>query len=373
MSTAIEWSLSLPCPDQRDAIVASVVDGGQASSGAATADHLRSCLACHAFRDSLRTQRLLLRHVAQEQQEEAEKLARQRQLRADIGEWVEQELKVRGEKDLARKLWRCGGAILRIDPDVSRHCFSESSDGQVDTSSVGQLLSAALEKLDSGGLCSRNGKVMERRVRASLADMYNKFLRGDYLGLQSRVDAVHIVSDFADRVSDKLRGPTCSLRANVEWYYGTASLVPRFLNQALGVTSDSLQRAHAIANLALWKSSNGSFEAAIELGREAALMRKSFVTLRVNLAVWTTMIGDRRNADRYIAEAATSIGSTTFRRLWPWTLVGEWLNRCHVIAATSARERAHAINSMWIAYHRWCGFSPGESSQPTSAHVETSS
>jgi hypothetical protein len=134
------------------------------------------------------------------------------------------------------------------------------------------------------------------------------------------------------------------------------------LDSAIASASKPVQRGHAVANLALWHSANGSFDNAIALGIEATQISRSLAFPRANLAVWTTAMGDHRQADRHLSEAAALVGLETFRANWPWPLLIDSLERCFALVGATARDRNRAVDSMWIAYHRSGGLT---SSRPT--------
>lgn len=365
MSTAIEWSLGLPCPDQRDAIVASVVDGGPAPANAATTDHLRRCPACRAFRESLRTQRVLVRRIAeQKQQEEARKQARQRELRAGFREWVDEELKVRGERELARAMWNCAYAIFRLEPSVARGTHHESGDPDRSGDPEYSQSIAALDSLLNWILGRSTSTLMAtrcERIRGILRSL-------DAAELSSgnrRVALIHSLLDSSEQLSPSMRSPTATTRASVEWFHGNQQNVKPLLDRALQLATTPSQRGHSVANLAVWCSSLGSITDAIEIGLEAIRVAPLLAYPRVNLALWLTASGDHRTADRFFCESVAIAGQTRFLANWPWTLVADSLRRCIALTGGNARDRSRAIDSMWIAYHRWIG--------STSSRLETHS
>ena len=370
MSTTIEWSLALPCPDQRDAIVASVVDSPRPLAPTAAA-HLNRCAACRSFRDSLRTQRLLVRRVIEQQEEEQRKVARQGRLRTDMSDWVDAQLKVRGEREIARVLWRLGVAVLRMDPEVARVDFTESARGRVDESPIDALASVATSMIGDKEWARGKRPVDVRRAREAIAAFDANEFVATPPDISARVDSIRVLADLAERVSLPIRASARNLRADVEWHYGDSTLVPGLLRDALHSSIDPGQRGHAIANLALWESSTGSMDDAIDLGRQVMQIHACPTTLRVNLGVWLTAMDNRREADRCFAEAVSAAGISQFRRHWPWTLLLQWLDRCMGRAHASPREVTRAVNSMWIAYHRWCGLPTDQPATHVRSRIES--
>jgi len=352
MSSAIEWSLGLPCADQRDAIVASIVDPADTPSSAAAAEHLRRCPTCRAFRESLQTQQILVRKVAEQQLEEKKKRERQRKLRSEMTEWVDQELRVRGERELARLLWRLGTALLRIDPSVARQVFTETRIGSVDESSIPTILADTIAGLDAGDEFTPGSRDEIAQVRRSLATLHGEISASTYTDHEVRTELIRELAFLAESISRATNAPVQLLRANLEWYLGDESLVPGLLRKAHDSAIDPVQRAHAFANLALWSSSQGSFDDALVLVREAEQCFSLFASTRVNVAVWTAMLGDRRRAEREFAKAASIVGARQFRNYWPWSLVFGWLKKCAVLINASPRDYTCAVDSTWISYHR---------------------
>src|SRR5678816_226735 len=104
MTSTIEFTLSSPCPAHRDAILSWVVEGSESSSAAAAAEHVKKCVACREFRDSLKTQRMLVKA-------NAETLDRFQSIafapKKNFADWVGKQLLSKSDRALAHSLWYC--------------------------------------------------------------------------------------------------------------------------------------------------------------------------------------------------------------------------------------------------------------------------
>src|SRR5262249_26269843 len=122
MSSTIEFTLSSPCPAHRDAILSWVIEGSESPSAAAAAEHVKRCVACREFRDSLKMQRVL---VNNQHQVSYNRQGVHRQPRRSYADVVAKALDTRNDRDLAHSMWSCAQVLLRSDSQVSRRVHHE--------------------------------------------------------------------------------------------------------------------------------------------------------------------------------------------------------------------------------------------------------
>jgi hypothetical protein len=156
--------------------------------------------------------------------------------------------------------------------------------------------------------------------------------------------------DAADTISDTIRAPTATLRAFDDWYHGSGSKVQVLLERALATAATSLQRGHALANAALLRSSRGQFESAIEMARQAVMVRNDLVFPRANLVVWMAAIGDYHGSERCLRDLIARIGASEFRNRFPWTQVHEWLKSSLELNGASTQESKRAMTFLSQQY-----------------------
>jgi hypothetical protein len=141
-----------------------------------------------------------------------------------------------------------------------------------------------------------------------------------------------------------------SVVANVEWYYGSTEAVPQLLEGALNHARTPAQRAHAIANLAVWKSSLKHFAEAIHIGEMAVESSEAISFPRMNLVVWLIVEGRTIDAARQLEAVCKQIGTSRVRQDWPLDLLDEWLVCGLARLGASQQERKEASQDLWRTY-----------------------
>jgi hypothetical protein len=339
MSSVIEFPLTSPCPAHRDAILSWVVEGSESPAAAAAAEHVKKCVGCRGFRDSLKTQQALVKTTSSILDTNSQSI----EPRADFKEWLVEELRGRSERQVARSVWRSANYLFLLDPIASQGMHDDgtpkvSKDGEP----TNELRRIAREL--SGYQANRQDFNRDSCKSLALAERtVTAILNGNRLSKGSSRKVIQVLLDAADSICDSYRTPTTTLRAFDDWYHGNGSKVQELLERALATATTSLQRGHALANTALLRSSQGQFEPAIELARQAVMVCNNLIFPRANLVVWLTTIGDYHGSERVLDDLIVRIGASKFRQKFPWTQVQNWLTSSLELNSASTQEANRAL------------------------------
>jgi len=348
MTSTIEFTLSSPCPAHRDAILSWVVEGSDSPAAAAAAEHVKKCVACREFRDSLKMQRVLVsRGITPAHSTSSREPAL---VGADLISQIELELRKRSEDAVALDLWRLAEWLFLLDPAAARGTFSENSKNGLGPAFPGAELEELNRKYASAP--SETGWPLFGSTRLSAAHKSAKsaLSAGSSISEKLRESMIRELVDAGLQLSNRIRSPMLSLLGHFEWFKGNEPLVSDHFSQALEFAVTPSQRAHAIANLALCKSALFEYRDAIQLGEAAIKSCASLAFPRVNLAVWLIIEGRTDESLHQLAQARSSVGSSRLQKVWPWALLQEWLNNGLAGISSSNRERDFASATLWSAY-----------------------
>jgi hypothetical protein len=344
MSSLIEFPLTSPCPAHRDAILSWVVEGSESGAVAVAAKHAKACNGCKQFRDSLKMQRSLVHKdvIDAKAQESAGAIRHVR----DLTHWIDKELSKRSEAAVALDLWKVAESLLREDADVNRHTFSENPNDPASTRSELKFSASSWEFLKHINF--------ETRLRSKLRSMGNE--TASFLSLRrapltpfDRASAIRALTSAGIQLSENVRGLMSTVLSNLEWFLGDSGLVPKLHAEALNHAMTAPQRAHAIANIALWQSSRFEYRNAITTGELALKCCDKLVFPRVNLSVWMILDERPRESRDHLVRAAKLIGVHSFRNRWPWNLMQGWL-KIGLDGLGLEDRGGSAIASLWNTY-----------------------
>jgi hypothetical protein len=353
MTSTIEFTLSSPCPAHRDAILSWIVEGSDSPAAAAAAEHVKKCVACREFRDSLKMQRALVSKAAASHGFSPE--IRLSNAIPDFSDWIEIQLRRKGDRALAHQLWRIATQLLKAEVSVARAIFTEDAEGCIAQENKPLRLEKAREQLLAHS--SHSG------IKPSLFSEYDGLLRqaldatlsSSRFPPEARVRLIRSIAQVGAQLSGDVQGLMDSVVANVEWYYGSTEMVPPLLECALDHARTSAQRAHAIANLAVWKSSLKQFAEAIHIGEMAVENCEALSFPRMNLVVWLMAEGRAIDAAWHLESVSRQIGTLSLRQHWPFGLLDEWLMCGLVGMGASHQERKEASRELWKLYRESVG------------------
>jgi hypothetical protein len=353
MTSTIEFTLSSPCPAHRDAILSWVVEGSESPSAVAAAEHVKKCVACREFRDSLKMQRALVSKAAASHGFSPE-ISPSNSV-PDFHNWIETQLRRKGDRALAHQLWRIAIQLLKAEVSVARAIFTEDAKGRIDQENKSLRLEEARQQLVAHS--SRSG------IRSSLFSKFDGLfketvdatLSSSKVRPETRVRLIRSIAQVGSQLSGDVQGLMDSVVANVEWYYGSTEMVPHLLEGALDHARTSSQRTHAIANLAVWKSSMKQFAEAIRIGEMAVENCEALSFPRMNLVVWLMAEGRAIDAARHLDAVSKQIGTLRLRQHWPLDLLDEWLMCGLVGMGASQPERKEVSRELWKLYRESVG------------------
>jgi hypothetical protein len=352
----VEISREPPCPGRRGALLTVATQGSDAPGGAETLRHSARCARCHAY---LETVRLELRLAADAMGELHDRFARRGAPPFDLAKpksfdrWLDAELRVRSERDLARTLVRVARWLFRLDPDVAaRTEVGEASQhGPEVEPGLGALPRFAAELTERLALRAQNHAAMKapprlRVARRDLVEWLSSFDERAAPDVRAREKVARQLLAQAQAITDGTCAEAWLVEALIEWFSGDAAKVAGLTERA-EKHSDSVDgRACAFLNLGLLASDEG--REAVRgawLDRALAMAPSPPIeqTIRVNKLLWAVTTGRARGAELEVAALERSGRLALARRRHPpagLRRVVDFLATRYGLAATRREQAA---------------------------------
>jgi len=294
----VEISREPPCPGRRGALLTVATLGSDADGAAETLRHSARCARCHAF---LETVRLELRLAADAMGELHDRFGRRGPPPYDLAKpksfdrWLDAELRVRSERDLARTLVRVARWLFRADPDVAER----TEVGDASSHGPGALPRFAAELAERLALRAQNHAGVKapprlRVARRDLVEWLSSFGERDAPDARAREKVARQLLAQAQAIAGGKCAEAWLVESLIEWFHGDASKVAGLSERAEKHADTVDGRACAFLNLGLLASDEGrDAERGPWLDRALAMAPSPPIeqTIRVNKLLWAVTTG----------------------------------------------------------------------------------